>query len=401
MRFFTRRLFLLAIAFFPQACRSQSPTANPEQLRVSFGEDPTAVVRVVWQTSGPCSNPVVEYGPSEKLGLTANAHRETYKQETGYIWEATLSGLRPNRVYWYSAGEKGGPMSASRSFRTAPRNPSEFVFTAFGDHGISPEAVKNCENILREKPVFHMILGDVSYANGNQPIWDDYLRQVEILASAIPFMLTLGNHENERITRMGMTVERIGYVSYLARFALPGNERWYSFDIGPARFVVFNSDDYANPDQFAWLETTLQDARKSRRIEWIIVCQHHPLFGTSRGRGDNKGLIQKVQPIFDRYKVDLVLAGHDHHYERQFPLRGDVVTSRDRETYRRGEGTLYVVQGGGGKSLYDFDVNFPDMLCLREKSYGYLRVTVRKGGPLTVEAKRLDGSIIEQFEIIP
>jgi hypothetical protein len=94
-----------------------------------------------------------------------------------------------------------------------------------------------------------------------------------------------------------------------------------------------------------------------------------------------------------------VLAGHDHHYERQYPLREGHITTKEKTGYQKGRGTLYMIQGGGGKSLYDFSDPMPEVCAVREKTTGYLSVTVRQSGPLTIEAKRTDGSSIEKIEI--
>lgn len=372
---------------------------TPTQVRLAYGEDPTSMMSVVWQTQDELQSPTVEFGISGNLGKSVSATRATYTYETGKIYEAKLQGLSPNTSYYYRVGSKSGGWSRSYSFKTAEKNPESFFFTAFGDHGVTIESVKSVRNVLRESPAFHALLGDVSYANGNQPVWDNYLNQIEPLAARIPFMLTLGNHENEKKTIDGKEV-KIGYASYLARFALPKPEERYTFDYGNARFVAFNSDDYKNEAQLKWLREVLSAARKDSGVKWIIVFQHHPPYGSSKGRGDNQGLIATVTPIYDEFKVDLVLSGHDHHYERQYPMRSGKPTSSAMTGYKKGEGTLYIVQGGGGQSLYDFIDPKPEICALREKSHGYLKVTVPKKGPLNIESKRNDGSMIERIEIL-
>lgn len=392
--------FCIGLLLLGAASQAFAQATTPTQVRLSFGEDPKTCVRIVWQTQAPTASQIVEYGPTPALGRRAMGKRVSYAYETGIIHEATFTGLTPGAAYHYRVGDPAGGFSKVYSFRTAPARPTDFTFTAFGDHGVTDAARRNMENVLREKPAFHLLLGDISYANGNQPVWDDYFRQIEPMARVIPVMPTLGNHENERIKRDGKE-ERIGYASYLARFALPGLETRYTFDYGAARFVAFNSDDYQNAAQRAWLEKTLAAARKDRRVHWLIVYQHHPLFGSTKGRGDNRPLIAAVQPLFDKYRVDLVLQGHDHVYERQYPLRGAQTVSSSLHSYAQGEGTLYVICGGGGQSLYRFTVDLPAICATREDTYCCLRVHVPVHGPLTVEAHRLDGSLIEKFQITP
>ncbi|MBS1709001.1 MAG: purple acid phosphatase [Armatimonadetes bacterium] len=372
---------------------------KPGEIHIAFGNDSQTAMSVVWQTATPTAAPTVQYGTSRSsLGKTAKATRSRYAYETKAIAEAKLTGLLAGTTYYYRVGDKTGGWSEVFSFRTAPRDPKEFTFTAFGDHGVGPVPVKITEDLQKEKPAFNLLLGDISYANGDQPIWDAYLQQIQPFASRVPFMPTIGNHENEEIKKDGKET-KIGYVSYLARFALPQAESHYTFDYGAARFVAFNSDDFANPTELAWLKTTLAAARQNKRVKWLVVFQHHPPYGSSKKRGDNVDIIKSVVPIYDKYKVDLVLCGHNHHYERQFPLRAGVITDSGLTGYRRQAGTVYIVQGGGGRELYDFAETKPAMTACREMVNGYLRVTVRKSGPLTIEAKRLDRSLIERFEI--
>jgi len=395
----TTLAMILSVNGIGQQAPDAMGTANPPtQVRISYGEDPTRMMRVVWQTKTPTPSLVVKYGTSDKLEQMAVGSRPTYAYETGALAEATLYNLKPNTTYFYRCGSDQGGWSDVQSFRTAEPNPSSFVFTAFGDHGISADAVKNVENVLFEKPAFHLLLGDISYANGNQPIWDSYLSQIEPMTRSVPYMVAYGNHENERITVDAKQV-RIGYVATLARFAMPGFEQCYTFDYGNARFVTFNSDDYTNPIQQNWLDQTLAEARRDKKVKWLIVFEHHPLYASSKGRDNNVGLIKAISPILDKYKVDLVLSGHDHHYERNYPMRADKVTSKSKNKYKKGEGTLYVIQGGGGKSLYDFTDPMPDNCAFREKVNGYMRITVPRKGPLKIEAKRVDRSVMEVIEI--
>lgn len=377
----------------------QNPLATmPTQVRIAYGDDPRHSVRIVWQTQAATETQVVEYGTSENLDKTARGKRASYAYETGVLHEVTLTGLEPGTTYHYRVGDFEGGYSRTLSFRTAPDRPEDFTFTAFGDHGVSEAASRNVENILREKPAFHLLLGDISYANGNQPVWDAYFTQIEPMACQIPVMPTLGNHENERI---GPEKKRIGYVSYLARFALPGVETHYTFDYGAARFVAFNSNESENQEQLAWLEKTLADARQDKKVRWLIVYHHHPLFGSTQRRGDNKGLIAALQPLYDKYRVDLVLQGHDHVYERQYPIRNSQAVSTSLQVYAQGQGTVYVICGGGGKSLYKFAPEKPAICATRESTYCYLKVHVPQKGPLVVEAHRVDGSLLERFEIQP
>jgi hypothetical protein len=370
----------------------------PSQRRIAFGDDAKHTMLVAWQTRKIVDAPVVEYGIGLKRTLTTPARRAGYAYETGAIWEAALTGLKPDTVYSYRVGDPVGGFSDVASFRTAPDGSEEFTFTAFGDQGSTPAAEMNMTNVLIDRPAFHLLPGDLSYANGVHTRWDDYLALNEPLTREVPFMAVPGNHENEKLPG---GKRPIGYAAFLARYALPGAESYYAFDYGQARFVGVDTVHLEQKEQLAWLEATLAAARRDAKVKWLIVFQHYPLYGSTRGRGDNDELIKLQQPLFDRYKVDLVVCGHDHVYERQFPMRGGKAVSESLTDYTQGAGTLYVIAGGGGISLYDFVPKRPAICAVREKAYSRLRVRVPVEGPLVAEALRLDGSLIDKLEIKP
>jgi 3',5'-cyclic AMP phosphodiesterase CpdA len=149
-----------------------------------------------------------------------------------------------------------------------------------------------------------------------------------------------------------------GYLAYQTRFELPGNgsaefaANWYAFTAGTVRVLSINNDDvclqdgafssyrrdhvpgyaergydpyvrrYSRGRQRAWLEAELAAARADGEIDWIVVCMHQVAMSSARLSGADLGIRQEFMPLFDAYGVDLVVAGHEHHYERTFPVRG-------------------------------------------------------------------------------
>jgi hypothetical protein len=75
--------------------------------------------------------------------------------------------------------------------------------------------------------------------------------------------------------------------------------------------------------QTIWLERTLREARQDPSVDMIVVYMHQvPLSTSSSGNGSDLGIRRAWLPLFDRYEVDLVLHGHEHDYERSYPVRG-------------------------------------------------------------------------------
>ncbi|HXW46129.1 MAG TPA: metallophosphoesterase family protein [Streptosporangiaceae bacterium] len=75
--------------------------------------------------------------------------------------------------------------------------------------------------------------------------------------------------------------------------------------------------------QCLWLERTLREAREDPSVDMIVVFMHQCAMSTSvPGNGSDLGIRQAWLPLFDKYEVDLVLSGHEHDYERTYPVRG-------------------------------------------------------------------------------
>jgi predicted MPP superfamily phosphohydrolase len=383
------------VGWAPTVSGEPAASLAPAQMHLSWSEDPRTTMTVMWQTTAPTATSTVEYGLTEKLGESAGGRRVTYPYETGVIHEATIHGLKPGTRYFYRVGDARDGFSPVYGFRTAPGKVEDFTFTAFGDHGTSEFSRQNVEHVAREQPAFHLLLGDFSYANGKQPVWDEWLNLCEPMTRALPMMVALGNHENEKIGDL-----KIGYVSALARLAMPAPETWYTFDYAGVRFVSFNSDDHRNPEQMKWLESTLKAARQDAGVRWLILFMHHPLYSSNVRRPDDAPRIDSLRKILDDYHVDLVLCGHNHNYERFYPLRADKPQSQERGKYHKGEGVVFVTSGGGGKSLYEFVPIQPPVTVYRESVPHYLRVRIPASGPLVVDAVRTrDRSVLDHFEV--
>jgi 3',5'-cyclic AMP phosphodiesterase CpdA len=162
--------------------------------------------------------------------------------------------------------------------------------------------------------------GDIAYDSGSITEFEDNVFGVYAeLFRSIPLFPAAGNHEYK--TMQGAPFREV--------FALPGDsgEKWYSFDWGRVHFVAIDTEaSYAN--QAAWLDRDLA----STELPWKIVYLHRPPYSSGM-HGSDTGLRKALAPILERHRVQLVLAGHDHDYERTLPQQG----------------VYHVVTGGGGR----------------------------------------------------
>ncbi len=200
-------------------------------------------------------------------------------------------------------------------------------------------------------------------------------------------MPSAGNHENE------LGNGPIGYQAYQTYFALPEQpgqtevtrRLWYSFTPGSVRVISIANDDvayqdggnsyvrgYSKGEQKRWLEHELAAARADEDVDWVVVCMHQVAISTAdKFNGADLGIRQEWVPLFDRYGVDLVVCGHEHHYERSHPIRGHednptltpVPRSTETTVVDTTQGTVHMVLGGGGTSAPSNGLFFTPPVC--------------------------------------
>jgi hypothetical protein len=378
----------------------------PQGLHVQFGADAASQATVSWGAPAPAARPRLRLGePGTGPGLEVPARERTYTDvltgETAYTYHAAVRGLAPGTAYVYEAVHDGAA-PAGGTLRTAPRGRSAgFRFTSFGDQsipapvgrGLGP-ATANAGYVTAAvealDPLFHLLNGDLCYANlSDEPVatWRAFFASNTRSARHRAWMPAAGNHENE------VGNGRHGLDAYLTWFELPGNGsarfagHWYAFTAGPVRVISLHNDDvclqdggflgyrrdevpgyrargydpylrgYSGGAQRAWLEAELGAAAASPEIDWIVVIMHQVAMSSARLNGADLGIRQEWGPLFDAYGVDLVLTGHEHHFERTHPVRGTLPGSSlltpapqggDPAEIDARRGAVHMVIGGGG-----------------------------------------------------
>jgi Calcineurin-like phosphoesterase/Purple acid Phosphatase, N-terminal domain len=401
---------------------------TPEQIHLTWGDDPSQTVFVSWASPAQAVNPRVILEHPGTTPSVIHAIQRNYTDglngQTVFTYHAKIDHLTPHASYRYSVTADNDshvrkPFTAT--FHTAPLGRAPFRWTSYGDLATpntawvlsSPQSRHAVDAVERFEPLFHLLNGDLCYANLNpmaQPaVWAEFGNNVQRSAAHRPWMPCPGNHEIEFCNgEQGLT-------SYLTRYSLPDNGtqfpgRWYRFKIGSALFISLAADDviyqdsgaflagpepltpapstgnapiepgtsvyvrgYSAGAQTRWLEETLAAAEQDNSIDWVIVQMHQDAMSSAqRGNGCDKGIRETWLPLFDRYGVDLVLCGHDHDYERSWPVRGcnhnvgrDATTGTAVDTcqprpvlttepaggrFDTSHGTIHLILGGGGTS---------------------------------------------------
>jgi hypothetical protein len=233
-----------------------------------------------------------------------------------------------------------GTMSAGSALNGSGRlTPVKIKFAVIGDFGKTGTPEQDVANLVKSwNPGFIITVGDNNYPNGTASTIDanigQYYHQFIYAyhgsygagAPGRRFLPALGNHD----WNTGNVQAHLNY------FSLPGNERYYDFIRGPLHFFVIDSDG-AEPDgntsvsvQANWLKGKLAASTS----HWNVVYLHHAPYSSSSTHGSNA----KLQWPYAAWGADVVIAGHDHLYER---------IARD--------GIVYFVNGlGGHPTKYPF-----------------------------------------------
>ena len=152
---------------------------------------------------------------------------------------------------------------------------------------------------------FTIMVGDNIYG-AERP--QDFQKKFELpykalLDAGVTFYAALGNHDDPN-----------------QRFYKPFNmngERFYTFTKGKIEFFVLDSN-YMDRKQLDWFERALKDSKS----EWKMAYFHHPLYSSGAAHGSEVDLRSLVEPLFVKYGMDVVFAGHEHFYERVKPQKG-------------------------------------------------------------------------------
>jgi hypothetical protein len=402
--------------------RGGDPVTTPRVagLHLQFGADASREVVVSWHSLQPIRNARVLLGRPDggyERSVTAAtvSYTDAKSGQVVYAHHARLGNLRADNDYAYAAVHQGAEPEYG-SFHTGPAGRAAFTFTSFGDQGTpttgrryvppagvtipnppyvndnlgSPAAGDVTAGVERVRPLFHLFNGDLCYANlANDRVrtWSDFWENNSRSARHRPWMPSAGNHENE------LGNGPIGYAAYQTYFSVPPTPGqtdvtkglWYAFTVGSVRVISLANDDIAYQDggssyvrgysqgaQKAWLESELAASRQDKNVDWVVVCMHQVVISTAdKFNGADLGVRQEWVPLFDKYGVDLVVCGHEHHYERSHPIRGQetnptltpVTAATRTDVVDTTKGTVHMVLGGGGTSAPSNQLFFNPPRC--------------------------------------
>lgn len=357
----------------------------------------TTSTKIAWNTHAK-STSIVEYGLTSNLGLQL----ENKISKTKHVLQ--IQDLKPNQTYYYRVGGKIANetmFSKITTFKTTKAN-GPVKLMLLGDTGRGNLIQNQIASLLRkENPEAVMIAGDLVYPDF-RPGYEDF-RHFSVYKEqmkSVPFFFTIGNHDlyqgdthyinafylpTNNLPDLGLKNPEVPY-----RFS--GTEHFYSFDVGDAHVSVLYNPWYAHhnfskdTNQLHWLTNDLAKTSKP----WKLLLMHFPV-ASSSGHGwssydgnaqpDTFDFANTIYPIVAKYKVDLMMAGHSHAFEKFNPVAG----------------CIPVVSGAGGASPYSFYRFFPGALQYWPKNNA-ARISI-KDEQLKLEALDTNGQVFDWFVI--
>lgn len=340
-------------------------------LKGPYLQNPTLDGMTIMWESRDLASGEVRYGETMKLKNSATEYQKAR------IHSIILNDLKPATKYYYQV-VTNGLKSEIHSFYTAVGEEDPFSFIAYGDNKNGPFNHEKVANLaLSKDPNFAIHNGDLVDRGGVYVQWEKlFFNPISHLISHVPLYTVIGNHEDNSDL----------YFNY---FYPPDDTlAYYSFDYGNAHFIVLNSEDETmldSPDQFEWLVRDLED---NQDVQWKFVVFHVPPF-TSGGNYYSEDRIRikaLLVPVFLKYNVDMVFSGHDHDYERTFPIGSKTGNSV----------VTFVVCGNGGTPLRY--VSPREWSLYAERVFGFTRVAI-DGPRLSFQSININDEIIDEFTL--
>lgn len=391
---------------------------EPQQIQYGHGKTVTSAVTTFTQND-MCSSALPS--PAKDFGW----------HDPGYIHSALMTGLTPLSTFSYRYGSDSVGWSEQIQFSTPPAGGSdELKFIAFGDMGKTPldaseehyiqpgalsviKAIANDVNSNNVNSVFH--IGDISYATGFLAEWDFFLHLIKPVASRVSYMTAIGNHERDYIGSGSKYITPdsggecgVPYETYFPMPTIAKDKPWYSIEQGSVHFTVMSTehDWTANSEQYEWMQKDMASVNR-QKTPWLIFIGHRQMYSSYHSllsNGDE--FLEAVEPLLFKNKVDLVLFGHVHNYERTcsvFQKECKAMPTKDKrgvDTYdgRNYSAPVYAVIGMAGFTLDKFSSHVESWSLVRISEFGYLRAHATRND-LNLEFVTSDTRVKDGFRI--
>jgi acid phosphatase type 7 len=322
---------------------------QPDKLFLTWQRDPTTTMTVQWIGAvGETTDTNVYFTEDVNgvwLGQTTTA--KPFPQTDLKVFRNELTGLKPGTRYAFRIGKE----SPLYWFQTMPAKATDTItFVSGGDCGIDQHAINNNIQAARQDPMFAMIGGDLGYDNGKSvevalAFIRNYSRNmIGRDGRLIPMLACLGNHEVDGGYGNDRSKATFFYPLFDGLFTDTG---YATLDFGDYLNLVLLDTGHTSPIEGAqadWLAGTLKDRKDHPHV---IAVNHVPSYPSYRDfakangeEGTGAGSRKAWVPLFEKYRVPVVLEHHDHTFKRTKPLLNGLAHDN---------GVMYLGDGSWGK----------------------------------------------------
>ncbi len=399
---------ILILIFLIDICYSQEKVTSkkPEHVILNVTENPSESIAVTWRTkeniiqfvqwAKATGSPVI---PAENQQKKAKSEMITFmdgdlEPVTFTYHSSIIEGLLPNSKYLYRVGDES-VWSEWLEFKTAGSETEPFSFLYFGDAQNDIKShwsrvIRKAYSIAPEAGfIYHA--GDLINRSNSEQEWNEWFYAGSFIHAYLPAFVTPGNHEYGR----DMILDQ----HWRPQFTLPENgpemellkETTFFVDYQNLRIISLDADlmdenEEAAKKSMEWLDKILNENTK----QWTILTLHYPFYSTKDNR-DNDVLRNRFQPIIEKYKVDMVLAGHDHAYGRG--MKNIMSMTKEGEV----SGPMYVVSVSGPKQ---YDVSEKSWMTRKAGNTQLFQVISIDGNKLNYKAYTAIGELYDEFNLI-
>ena len=287
---------------------------------------------IMWITNCLC-NSWVEYGETEQLGLKAHQSANGLVNAYNRVNSIKLNGLKPGTTYYYRVCSQlftdfqpykivyGDTIRSSvfnlKTQGIADKELSWLILNDIHDH---PESFGELIKLNGSQPYdFVFLNGDMfNYQEDEKQFIENLLHPCSLFSSNVPFMLVRGNHETRG--RFARDIYPY-YTNY-------NNSQYFTFERGPVFSIVLDTGedkedthpeyggicdfDAYRIEQARWLEAQMKTGAY-KKAKFRVVMMHIPHYH-SDGRYGSEHCRSVFGPLFNKYKIDLLICGHTHVY---------------------------------------------------------------------------------------
>jgi hypothetical protein len=338
-----------------------------------------------WSNSDIGSWIQLDLGTSKKICSIDIAWHEGNKRQNNFTISTSNDGIKFSDIL---SSNSSGSTSSSEKYNVSDTNARYLRITVNGNTQNSYASITEISvNEVSLSPKYSIgVAGDWGSARN-----DNWKKTVQLMVeNKVDLALGLGDYSYGRMEEFQPVVDELSKAGIIMKGAKGDHDSSsyaklfqqastvLGFDAGPARIIILDGENSPSSNA-AVLEMELNVTRQP----WKIVVTTSPLYTSPSVHDEDDALTKVLQPILDKYVVDLVMWGDNHNYERiKFPDRP----------------TVFIQSGTGGESHYDFDGQIEESIYQNDKRFGITKLTM-DNNTLSGQFITYSGRILANFNI--